>query len=94
MGKASKIRDWEFPRGHYTQKGVNHMKINILKNGDKVIGVSGNFVAVKRKNKEVDLIPIIHDGICLRVDTNNIITIGFGNSTISAGADGVSVTTF
>ena len=60
------------------------MKINILNNGDKVIGVSGNFVAVKRKNKEVDLIPIIHDGVCLRVDTDNITTIGFGNNTVSS----------
>lgn len=70
------------------------MKINILNNGDKVIGVSGDFVAVKRKNKEVDLIPIIHNGTCLRVDADNIITIGFGNNTVSSEAGSVSVTTF
>ena len=33
---------------------------------------------MERKNGEVDIIPLSKDGENLRVDTENIVTIGFG----------------
>lgn len=35
------------------------MKINILNKGDKVLNVNENFIAVERKNGEVDIVPIM-----------------------------------
>ena len=37
------------------------MKINVLKKGDRVISVTSEFVAVQRKNGEVDIVPLIRD---------------------------------
>lgn len=37
------------------------MKINILKKGDSVLNVDKNFIAVRRKNGEVDIVPLIED---------------------------------
>lgn len=70
------------------------MKINVLKKGDRVIGVTSEFVAVQRKNGEVDIIPLIRDGTGLRVDIENIVTIGYGNNTVQAEAGDIVVTTF
>lgn len=71
------------------------MKIDILHKGDKVLNVTAEFVAVERKNHEVDIIPIISDGNAFRVDTDSIITIGFGENVVSAETDnGVTITCF
>lgn len=70
------------------------MKINVLKKGDRVISVTSEFVAVQRKNGEVDIIPLIRDGTGLRVDIENIVTIGYGNNTVQAETDDIVVTTF
>ena len=70
------------------------MKINVLKKGDRVISVTSEFVAVQRKNGEVDIIPLIRDGTGLRVDIENIVTIGYGNNTVQAEVDDIVVTTF
>jgi len=70
------------------------MKINVLKKGDRVINVTSEFIAVQRKNGEVDIIPLIRDGTGLRVDIENIVTIGYGNNTIQAEVDDIVVTTF
>ncbi|NBJ04229.1 hypothetical protein D3Z62_30440 [Lachnospiraceae bacterium] len=70
------------------------MKINVLKKGDRVISVTSEFVAVQRKNGEVDIIPLIRDGTGLRVDIENIVTIGYGNNTVQAEAGDIVVTTF
>ena len=48
------------------------MKINVLKKGDRVISVTSEFVAVQRKNGEVDIIPLIRDGTGLRVDIETL----------------------
>ena len=56
---------------------VTIMKINVLKKGDRVINVTPEFIAVQRKNGEVDIIPLIRDGTGLRVDIENIVTIGY-----------------
>ena len=70
------------------------MKINVLKKGDRVISVTSEFVAVQRKNGEVDISPLIRDGTGLRVDIENIVTIGYGNNTVQAEAGDIVVTTF
>lgn len=70
------------------------MKINVLKKGDKVISVTSEFVAVQRKNGEVDIVPLIRDETGLRVAIENIVTIGYGNNTVEAATDDVVVTTF
>lgn len=70
------------------------MKINVLKKGDKVISVTSEFVAVQRKNGEVDIVPLIRDKTGLRVAIENIVTIGYGNNTVEAATDDVVVTTF
>lgn len=70
------------------------MKINVLKKGDRVISVTSEFVAVQRKNGEVDIIPLLRDGTGLRVDIENIVTIGYGNNTVQAETDDIVVTTF
>ncbi|MBR6144772.1 MAG: hypothetical protein IKQ23_10850 [Treponema sp.] len=61
-----------------------NMHIGILKEGDEVLSVTKEFIAVRRKSQEVDLIPLIEDPkFGLRVDTGKIVTIGFGNNEIS-----------
>lgn len=72
------------------------MRINILKEGDQVLSVTQNYIAVKRANSEVDLVPMIDDPTFgLRVDTDKIITIGYGDNEVSIELpDGGSVTNF
>ena len=65
------------------------MHIGILKKGDEVLSVTKDFIAVKRKNKEVDLVPIVKDdNFGIRVDSNNIVTIGFGDDEITVKTAG------
>ena len=70
------------------------MKSGIMKKGDKVISITSEFIAVERKNGEVDVIPIVSDETGLRVDIEHIVTIGYGNNTVSVESDDVVVTTF
>jgi len=71
------------------------MKISILKKGDKVINVTADFIAVERKNGEVDIVPLVKEGNSLWIDTENITTIGYGNYTVqSETIDGVIITNF
>lgn len=72
------------------------MYIGIMKKGDTVLSVTPDFIAVKRKNSEVDLIPLINDpDFGLRVDTQKIVTIGFGENEISVETeDGDIITNF
>lgn len=70
------------------------MTINILKKGDHVINVTAEFIAVERKNGEVDVIPLLRDETRLRVDVENIVTIGFGDNIVQTTNGDVTVTTF
>lgn len=71
------------------------MKINILNKGDKVLNVTADFIAVERKNGEVDIVPLAKDENGLWVDVENITTIGYGNNTVqSETVDGVVFTNF
>ena len=63
------------------------MRINILRKGDTVINVNRDFISVRRENGEVDLVPLIIDESGLRIDKTNIVTIGYGNNTVSTDLD-------
>ena len=71
------------------------MKINILNKGDRVLNINGQFIYIERKNKEVDIIPIINEDNTLRIDYENIITIGFGKNTVEyETVDGIKIINF
>lgn len=71
------------------------MRINVLKKGDRVINLNDNFICIERKNKEVDIIPIINEDNTIRIDTNNIITIGYGDNSVEVETnDGVKIINF
>ena len=71
------------------------MKINILNKGDKVLNVTADFIAVERKNGEVDIISLVKGENGFWVDSKNITTIGYGNNTVqSETIDGVVITNF
>ena len=70
------------------------MKIGVLRKGDQVLNVTPEFIAVQRKNGEVDIIPLAKDEMGLRVDIEHIVTIGYGNNTVQAVTDEIVVTTF
>ncbi len=71
------------------------MKIGILRKGDHVLALTSDYIAVERKNGEVDIIPLIRDEMGLRIDYEKIVTIGYGNNVIEATTeDDVVVTTF
>lgn len=70
------------------------IKIGVLKKGDSVLSITSEFIAVQRKNGEVDVIPIIKDEVGLRVDIEHILTIGYGNNIIQAVTDDIEITTF
>lgn len=67
------------------------MKINILKKGDSVLNVDKNFIAVRRKNGEVDIVPLIEDETGLRVNVSKIVTIGYGDNIVTAKVGDVTV---
>ena len=73
-------------------------KIKVLNKGDSVISVTEKMLAVQRKNGEVDIIPILSEGDTLRIDTENITTISYGNNsietTVESGDGEVKITTF
>lgn len=70
------------------------MIIGVLKKGDRVISVTSDFIAVERKDKEVDIIPLYRDDGALRVDIENIVTIGYGDNIVQATDGDITVTTF
>ena len=68
---------------------------NHLKKGDEVLNITNDFVSIKRKKGEVDIIPIIKDGESWRVDFENIVTIGYGDNTVTfENENGVQITNF
>lgn len=71
------------------------MKINVLRKGDEVMQATDEYIVVKRKKGEVDIIPIIKEGKCWRVDTEGIVTIGFGENTVTyEEEEGIRITNF
>ena len=71
------------------------MKINVLRKGDKVLSVTSEFLAIQRKTGEVDILPIISDEQGVRIETEKVVTVGFGDNMVESEViDGVVVTTF
>ena len=71
------------------------MNINILKKGDRVLNVTTDNIIVERKDKTVDIIPLITDSSGIRIDIPNIITIGYGNNIVQTQvSDNVVITNF
>lgn len=71
------------------------MVLGLLKKGDEVLNVTNDFVAIRRKKGYVDIIPIIKNGASWRVDFENIVTIGYGDNTVTfENEDGVQITNF
>ncbi|HIR88249.1 MAG TPA: hypothetical protein IAC96_04785 [Candidatus Fimimorpha faecalis] len=58
------------------------VKVNILRKEDEVLNVTSEFVAVKRRNGEVDIIPFVKGVQDLRLDFENRMIIGYGKNTI------------
>jgi hypothetical protein len=73
------------------------IKIGVMKKGDSVLSASQDFIAIKRKNGEVDIIRIYFDENKLpRLDMGNIVTIGYGDGSVSTVVDddGSEIITF
>ena len=71
------------------------MILGLLKKGDEVLNVTNEFIAIRRKKGEVDMIPIIKEGGGWRLDYENIVTIGYGDNTVTfENEKGVQVTNF
>ena len=71
------------------------MVLGLLKKGDEVLNMTNDFVSIKRKKGEVDIIHIIKDGESWRVDFENIVTIGYGDNTVTfENENGVQITNF
>ena len=69
------------------------IKIGIMDKGDEVLTVTQEFIAVRRKNGEVDLVKIVCEENGWRVDEKNMIRIGYGNNTAKTDED-VSIVNF
>ena len=71
------------------------MKVNVLHEGDRVLNVTNEFVAVERVSGEVDILPLIKEEGGMRIDTQHILTIGYGNNTIQIEAEnGLTIINF
>lgn len=71
------------------------MRINVMHKGDKVLSVTNRLIAIQRENGEVDIIPFLTDKEGMWIDTENIVTVGYGNNTVeSEVVDGVVITNF
>ena len=71
------------------------MVLGLLKKGDVVLNVTNEFVAIKRKHGEVDIVPLIKEGCNWRVDSENIVTIGYGDNTVTfENENGVQISNF
>lgn len=71
------------------------MKVNVLREGDRVLNVTNEFVAVERVSGEVDILPFVKDDGGMWIDTEHILTIGYGKNTIQVETDGgLTITNF
>lgn len=70
------------------------MFIGVMKKNDRVISVTSELIAVQHENGEVDIIPLLRDSTGLRVDTEGIVTIGYGSNIVQTTVDDVVITNF
>ena len=71
------------------------MRIDIMKDDEKFIGIYDNRIALQNSKGEVRIVTLIEDD-GIRVDPEKEIIIGFGSNVITAGDmdEGFEVTTF
>lgn len=71
------------------------MKVNVLNEGDRVLNVTSEFVAVERVSGEVDILPLIKEDGGMWIDTQHILTISYGNNTVQVETEnGLTITNF
>ena len=70
------------------------VNIKVLKKGDSVLNVTENGLVIKRKNGDVDLIPVTFNETYPRIDLDNIIKITYGNNVVENIDDKKVVLTF
>lgn len=71
------------------------VSINILKKGDEVLAITDRFLAVKRKNGEVDIFNVMYsEENEFIVDPVITASIGFGEGTVSKTMDDGETTVY
>ncbi|MCD7715320.1 MAG: hypothetical protein LUI39_02565 [Lachnospiraceae bacterium] len=71
------------------------IKIGVMNKGDEVLGVTNDFIAIRRRKGDVDIIPLLKDCFPWQIDTANIINIGYGKNIVTMETeDEVSVSSF
>ena len=71
------------------------MRIEMMKKGDKIINVTEQFIVMKRKGGEVDLIPYRKAGEGIEIDMQNSVTVGYEMETVSVEMEnGVTIMKF
>ena len=73
---------------------VNQMRMEILNKGDRVLSVTNEFIVVQRKNKEVDILPLLKTSLGWRIDTENVMTVGYRSNIVSMEQDGIKIIHF
>ncbi len=68
--------------------------INILKKGDEILTITERFLAVKRKNGEVDIFNVLYESNDFLIDPVKAATIGYGEGSISKTLDDGETTLF
>lgn len=68
--------------------------INILKKGDEILTITERFLAVKRKNGEVDIFNVLYESNDFLIDPVKAATIGYGEGIISKTLDDGETTLF
>ena len=71
------------------------MRINIMKDGERFIGIYGDRIALQNNNGEVRIVKMVEDD-GIRVDPEQEIIIGFGDGEVCIGDidQGIEITTF
>ena len=77
---------------------ITKIKIKILKKGDSVLNISDNWIAVKRKGGDVDILPLVYNNGLPSIDFENIISVTYGDcsveTVINSDDDDILITTF
>lgn len=61
------------------------MKINVMKKGDRFIGIYGNKIIFETRNKEIRIITLEEDTEGIRINSEKELIIGYGNGTVEYG---------
>ena len=71
------------------------MRLNIMKDSERFIGIYDNRIALQNNNGEVRIVSLVDDD-GIRVDKEAEIIIGFGDGTIEYGDmdEDIEITTF